>query len=111
MLRNRFAVAFFAAAFLAGCSDSSSPSGLVLKNAATLATQLEAIDRAMATAPLRSLSGLADPVKLAGIDVHNMSPSVVGRTMEWGPLYGQLGFTDGPGAPPDALGLIVYTTG
>jgi len=110
MLRNRFAVAFFAAAFLAGCSDSSGPSGLVLKNAATLATQLEAIDRAMATAPLRGLSGLADPVKFVGIDVHNMSPSVVGRTMEWGPLYGQLGFTDRPGAPPDALRLILYTT-
>src|SRR5712664_505196 len=107
--RRPIAAAVLAAAVLC-CSDSSGPSGLVLKNAGTLATQLEGIDRAMATAPLRGLSGLADPVKFVGIDVHNMSPSVVGRTMEWGPLYGQLGFTDRAGAPPDALRLILYTT-
>jgi len=108
--RALFAAAFLAAAVLAACSDTSGPSGLVLKNAGTLATQLEAIDRGVSTAPLRGLSSLANPLKLAGIDVHNISASVVGRTMEWSTLYGQLNFTDRAGAPATALRLILYTT-
>ena len=110
VLRRPFAASFFAAAVLAACSDTSGPSGLMLKNAGSLATQLEAIDRGVSTAPLRGLSSLANPLKLAGIDVHNMSASVVGRTMEWSTLYGQLSFTDRTGAPAAALRLILYTT-
>ena len=108
--RRPFAAVILAAAVLAACSDSSGPSGLVLKNAASLAAQLESIDSAVATAPLRGLSGLADPVKLAGIDVHNISTSELGRTIEWGVIHGELLFTDRTGAPPDALRLILYTT-
>jgi hypothetical protein len=95
---------------LLSCSDSSGPTGLVFKDASRLAAQLDGIELAVATPALRGLSGLAIPVNTAGIDVHNISPSVLGRTMEWQAIHRAVIFTDRAGAPAGALRLILYTT-
>jgi hypothetical protein len=110
MFRRPFAVAVVAAALAAACSTPSGPAGLSFQNANALAGRLESIDRAVATEALRGLSGLATPIKQAGIDVHNMGPAELGRTLEWGPIHGELLFTDRTGAPADAIRLILYKT-
>jgi hypothetical protein len=103
----------FAAAFLAtlvSCSDASGPSGLAISNAGQLAAELEAIDQAVASPQLRSLSGLSIPINRGGIDVHNMTPSLLGRTLEWAPVLREVLFTSRTGAPADAIRLMLYTT-
>ncbi len=108
-----FAAVLSAAALstaLSACSDSSAPPALTFHNVTALATRVESIDHAVATAALRGLSGLATPIKNAGIDVHNMSTDLLGRTMEWGLIHGELLFTDRAGAPADAIRLILYKT-
>ena len=109
MIRRAFA-AVLSAAVLSACSDNSGPSGLTFHNVNALATQVEHTDQAVATAALRGLSGLATPIKLAGIDVHNMSTDLLGRTLEWAPIHGELLFSDRAGAPADAIRLILYKT-
>jgi hypothetical protein len=99
-----------AALSAAACQDSSGPLGLTLQDANLLAGRLEGIDRAVATEALRGLSGLATPMKQAGIDVHNMSTTQLGRTLEWSVIHAELIFTNRPGAPADAIRLILYKT-
>jgi len=99
--------------FLAGflsCTDSTAPGGSGLPNATTLATDFERSDRAVATPQLRSLSGLATPIANAGVDVHNMGPTSLGRTVEWSAIHREVIFTSRAGAPADAVRLILYTT-
>ena len=110
--RRPRAAAFLAAASFAAlsCGDSSGPGGLSFQNASLLATRLESIDRAVATQALRGLSGLSIPVHQTGLDVHNMTPSLLGRTLEWSPIHGELLFTDRAGAPVDAIRLTLYIT-
>jgi hypothetical protein len=99
-----------AAACLAAlsCSDGSGPDG-GLKSAAALATQLEAIDRAIATPQLKNLGALALPVLNLGIDVHTISSITWGRTIEWNEFRVRYEFTQRTGAPANALRLILYT--
>ncbi|HEV8510237.1 MAG TPA: hypothetical protein VGQ48_07260 [Gemmatimonadales bacterium] len=104
--RRPLAAAFLAA--LLSCSDSSGPNG-GLKSASALATQLEAIDHAIATPQLKSLGALALPVLNLGIDVHTISSITWGRTIEWNEFRVRYEFTQGTGAPADALRLILYT--
>lgn len=110
MLRRSFAVASCVAVVVAACTDHSGPPGFSFHNVNVVATQLESIDRAIATPALRGLSGLATPIKLAGIDAHNMSTDLLGRTLEWAPIHGELLFTSRAGAPADAIRLILYKT-
>ncbi len=105
---RKLSVVFLAAAI--SCSDASGPSGLPLLNATTLATDLERIDRAVATPQLRSLSGLSIPVNRGGIDVHNMTTALLGRSLEWNGVLREVLFTDRPGAPADAIRLYLYVS-
>jgi hypothetical protein len=82
----------------------------VLRDASVLAARLEAIDRAVATPQLRSLSGLSIPINRGGIDVHNMSTSLLGRSLEWNGVLREVLFTDRAGAPPDAIRLYLYVS-
>jgi hypothetical protein len=111
MLRRPLTAAFFTVAVLAvACKDSSGPLGLTFQDAHLVASRLESIDRAVSTEALRGLSGLATPMKQAGIDVHNMSPTELGRTIEWGAIHGEVVFTTRAGAPTDAIRVILYKT-
>lgn len=110
-MRRPFTAAFLGFAIVAvACKDGSGPLGLSFPGANLLASRLESIDRAVSTEALRGLSGLATPIQQAGIDVHNMSPAELGRTIEWTVIHGQLIFTDRAGAPADAIRLILYKT-
>ncbi len=93
------------------CSDSTAPPpSLGLQNIGELANQLEAIDRAVATPQFRSLSGLANPINRGGIDVHNMSTSLLGKSLEWNGVLREVLFTSRAGAPVDAIRLYLYVT-
>ena len=111
MRRRPFTTALFAVAILAvACKDGSGPLGLTFQDANLVASRLESIDRAVSTEALRGLSGLATPMKQAGIDVHNMSTTQLGRTIEWSAIYRDLIFTTRSGAPTDAIRVILYKT-
>ena len=105
---SRIAVA--ALAVLLACTDSTAPGGLAIKAAATLAPELESIDRAVSTPQLRSLSGLSIPINRGGIDVHNMSTSLLGRSLEWNGVLREVLFTSRAGAPADAIRLYLYVS-
>jgi hypothetical protein len=105
---RRPVVAALLAAVLS-CSDAG-PSGRTIREAGNLAAQLEAIGRAVSTPQLRGLSGLANPIKIAGIDVHNMSDLTFGRTLEWSAVQHRLFFSERPGAPASGIRLILYVT-
>ncbi|MFN2570091.1 MAG: hypothetical protein ABR537_00565 [Gemmatimonadales bacterium] len=92
------------------CGDSSGPPGLTLKDAAALAADLEAVDHAVASTPLRSLSSLAIPINRGGIDVHNMSTSLLGKSLEWNGVQREVLFTDRAGAPAEAIRVYLYVT-
>ena len=109
MRRRPFAAAVFAAAFFAACSDSTGPT-LGLQDASILADQLEAFDRAVSTPQLRSLSGLSVPINRGGIDVHNMSTSLLGKSLEWNGVLREVLFTSRAGAPADGIRLYLYVT-
>ncbi|HTI05614.1 MAG TPA: hypothetical protein VL549_09875 [Gemmatimonadales bacterium] len=111
-LRRSLAAASLAAAFLAAasCRDGTATSGPTFKDAPTLAQQLEAMNRAVATAPLRAFSGLALPINHAGIDVTNITTAELGKTLEWSAIYGEVGFTARAGAPANAIRVILYVT-
>ena len=110
-MRGGFAAAL-AAAFLVtvSCSDSTAVSGPTFKDATVLAQQLEAMNRAVSTAPLRALSGLTVPINMAGIDVNNLSSADVGKTLEWSAVNRAVFITTRTGAPANALRVILYTT-
>ena len=105
---RKLTVVFLAAAV--SCTDSTAPGGSGLPNATTLASDLEHIDRAIATPQLRSLSGLAIPINRGGIDVHNMSTSLLGRSLEWNGVLREVLFTDRAGVPADAIRLYLYVS-
>ena len=110
MRRPRPIAAAVLAAAVAACSDTSAPSGLSFQNANLVAGQLESIDRAVSTQAIRGLSGLSIPFHQAGLDIHNMTPSLLGRTLEWNPIHGELLLSNRTGAPADAIRLILYVT-
>lgn len=92
------------------CSDATAPSLLGLQNAGELANQLEAIDHAVASPQFRSLSGLAIPLNRGGIDVHNMSTTLLGKSLEWNGVLREVLFTSRAGVPVDAIRLYLYVT-
>ncbi len=108
-MRRPFVAALLAAASLAavGCRDSSAPSiGFI--QAASLTGELTSIDGAVATPQLRSLGSLALPILNAGISAQTLSPTTLGKTMEWQPILRTLEFTDRTGAPAAAMRVILY---
>src|SRR3954451_16771078 len=73
---------------LFGCGgDGAGPSPFQLHDAARMASRLESVDRAVAMPQLRSLSGLSIPINRGGIDVHNMTTDLLGRSLEWDGVY------------------------
>jgi hypothetical protein len=92
---------------LVSCRDSTGPS-LGFINATLLTGELTRIDRAVATPQLQSLGSLALPLLSAGINVQNLSPTTLGRTMEWQPVLQTLDFTNRTGAPAGGLRVILY---
>jgi len=110
--RRPLAAAALAVACYAGgsCSDSTGVSGPTFKEAPALALQLEAMNRAVSTAPLRALSGLTVPINMAGIDANNMTPSELGKTLEWNVIHAEEIFTARTGAPANAIRVILYVT-
>lgn len=109
--RRPLAVAcLVAACYAAGsCSDTASSGGPAFKDASVLAGDLEAMDRAVATAPLRSLAALALPINHIGLDVHNISGTELGQTLEWSAVRGEEAFTTRAGTPATALRVMLYT--
>jgi len=91
------------------CTDSTAPGGLPPQRERAR-RDLEHIDRAIATPQLRSLSGLAIPINRAGIDVHNMSTSLLGRSLEWNGVLREVLFTNRAGVPADAIRLYLYVS-
>src|ERR1043165_4038219 len=110
--RRPLAAAALAVACYAGGSwcDSTGVSGPTFKEAPALALQLEAVNRAVAPAPLRALSGLTVPINMAGIDANNMTPSELGKTLEWNVIHGEEIFTPRAGAPANTIRVLLYVT-
>ena len=100
---------FVVALALAACSDSTGPS-LGLRVPSVLANQLEAVDRAISTPQMRSLSGLSIPMNRGGIDVNNMTTSLLGRSLEWNGVLREVLFTNRDSVPANAIRLFLYVT-
>jgi hypothetical protein len=88
------------------CGEGTNPP--LIPDATLLASRLASISGAVATPPLKGLASIAIPMTLLGVDVHNMSPDILGRTVEWGIIHNGLIYTDRTGAPAGALRLVVY---
>lgn len=111
MVDSRRLAAVTVLPFVLSCGDGAGPNAAMLKDPAGLSTQLARFIQALDTPQLRSLAGLALPVYVdAGVDVHAMSPVTWGRTLEWDATTHEVAFTSRPGAPADAVRLILYTT-
>ena len=107
-LRRPFAAAVLAAAAFS-CSDSSAPAPtLPLKNVSDLALQLDTIDAGLSTPQLKSFSALALPMLAAGLDVHHMDSTVLGKTVEWNSLQHSVFLTTRAGTPANALQVTLY---
>src|SRR5260370_11228760 len=95
-----------------GCGDSSGPvDSLPITNAANLAAQLDSLDQAFGSPQLKGLGALALPLLSAGVNVHTMDSSMLGRTMEWDAIHEQLQFTARACAPSNALKATLYALG
>lgn len=109
MKRPTIAASLILPAALA-CSDGAGPaSRLPLKAVDQLAAQLDTIDAGFTSPQLKSLSALALPMLAAGLDVHHMDSTVLGRTVEWDAIGARVTLTTRPGTPGDALQVTLYT--
>ena len=105
MFRRPFAAALVVAL---ACTDSSGHPNLTLKNASALAAQLDTIDAGLASPQLKSFSAMALPMLAAGLTIHHMDSTVLGKTVEWNPLTRTVFLTTRAGTPGNVLQVPLY---
>ncbi|PYP14068.1 MAG: hypothetical protein DMD54_15040 [Gemmatimonadetes bacterium] len=97
------------AAFFAGlsCGENSGP-GSLIAHGSSLAAQLDTLDAALGSPQLKSLGSLALPLLSVGVTFSTMDSTMLGRTLEWDPIWRRLDFTTRAGAPSNAIRLMLY---
>jgi len=80
----------------------------LIAHGSSLAAQLDTLDAALGSPQLKSLGSLALPLLKLGVTFSTMDSTMLGRTLEWDPIWRRLDFTPRAGAPSNAVRLVLY---
>jgi hypothetical protein len=94
---------------IASCGDAG-PDAVVLKDPVALTAQVAAVRHSFATPPLQSLGAIAPFASSQGFRLTSVGLGLNGTTYEWDAPSQTFKVTARPGAPADAVRLILYAS-